>query len=322
MVSKHGRVVAKLSVEVSADANGRVAAIVVNYNAADHLARCLSSLENEGIKTTVVVDNGSTDTSREVTSRGSATWVETGANLGYGRAANLGSLDPAAAPAEMLLVANPDVEVCPRAVSALVSALDSDPALCIVGPKILNADGSVYPSARTFPGLVDAIGHGLLGMVAPRNRFTRRYRLLDWDHRKPARVDWVSGACFLIRREAWDRLGGFDPAYFMYMEDVDLCWRAHAAGYEVGYEPRAEVIHVQGVSAHRHPYRMLAAHHRSMWLFAKRTTAGPGRLALPLVGAGLAARLVAAAVWHRFAPARLSSPAGPATGGPLSRPLP
>ena len=322
MVPGLGRMVPKFSVEVTSETTGRVAAIVVNYNAADHLARCLSSLENEGIGTTVVVDNGSTDGSHDVVTRGDATWVETGANLGYGRAANLGSQDPVAAPAEMLLVANPDVEVCPRALSALVSALDADPALGIVGPKILNPDGSVYPSARTFPGLVDAIGHGLLGMVAPRNRFTRRYRLLDWDHRKPARVDWVSGACFLIRRETWDRLGGFDPAYFMYMEDVDLCWRARAAGYEVGYEPGAEVIHVQGVSAHRHPYRMLAAHHRSMWLFAKRTAAGPGRLVLPLVGVGLAARLVAASAWHRFAPARLSSPEGPATGGPLSRPLP
>ena len=84
----------------------------------------------------------------------------------------------------------------------------------------------------------------------------------------------MSGACFLVRREAWDAVGGFDPSYFMYMEDVDLCWRLGRAGWGVGYEPAARVLHVQGVSTNRHPYRMLAAHHRSMWRFAWRTTTG------------------------------------------------
>jgi len=307
---------------VSGRLGASVAAVVVNYNAADHLERCLSTLEIEGIKTAVVVDNGSTDGSRDVVARSSAHWVQTGANLGYGRAANLGAGTPAAESEPMLLIANPDVEVCPGAVAGLVAALESDSRLGIVGPRILNPDGSVYPSVRTFPNLVDAIGHGLLGMVMPRNRFTRRYRLLDADHDLPARVDWVSGACFLIRRDVWDLLGGFDPSYFMYMEDVDLCWRARRAGWEVAYEPCAEVVHVQGVSADRHPYRMLAAHHRSMWRFAARTTAGPKRAALPLVAVGLAARLIAAAAWHRFAPAGASRMAEPATGAHRSRPLP
>lgn len=322
MVQRLRGIVQKLGIEVRGGIDGRVAAIVVNYNAAGHLAKCLSSIEGEGVETTVVVDNGSTDGSREVVRRSAATWLETGSNLGYGSGANAGSHDPAVSKAEMLLVANADTELCRGAVSALVSALDADRTLGIVGPTILNPDGSVYPSARMFPGLGDAIGHGLFGLISPRNRFTTRYRMLDWDHRRPAKVDWVSGSCFLIRRDAWDMLGGFDPAYFMYMEDVDLCWRARAAGLEVGYDPGAEVIHVQGVSAHRHPYRMLAAHHRSMWRFACRTTTGPARLALPLVGAGLVARLLAASLWHRFVPARLSRPAEPATGGPPSRPLP
>ena len=308
--------------EVSEETNGRVAAIVVNYDAAEHLERCLSSLQEEGIKTTVVVDNGSKDESIDVVRRSPATWLPAGSNLGYGGAANLGARDPAAATAEILLIANPDVQVCPGAVARLVAALQADATLGIVGPKILNPDGTVYPSVRTFPNLVDAIGHGLLGMLLPRNRFTRRYRLLDWDHRLAAKVDWVSGSCFVVRREAWDSLGGFDPSYFMYMEDVDLCWRAKAAGWEVGYEPGAEVIHVQGVSTDRHPYKMLAAHHRSMWRFATRTTTGPARAALPIVGAGLLARLVVASLWHRFAPVSVTKPAEPATGGHPPRPLP
>ena len=113
----------------------------------------------------------------------------------------------------------------------------------------------------------------------------------DWDHASSRRVDWVSGACFLARRSAWEAVGGFDRAYFMYLEDVDLCWRLGRAGWAVAYEPEAQVVHVQGVSADRHPYRMLLAHHVSMWRFARRSTPAERRWALPLVLPGLAVRL-------------------------------
>jgi N-acetylglucosaminyl-diphospho-decaprenol L-rhamnosyltransferase len=186
-------------------------------------------------------------------------------------------------------------------VAALVRRLAADPGAGVVGPRLFNPDGSTYPSVRTFPDLVDAIGHGLLGMVAPANPFTRRYRMLDVDHSVPADVDWVSGACLLVRREAWDAVGGFDTRYFMYLEDVDLCWRVGRAGWRVAFEPDAEVVHVQGVSAGRHPYRMLVAHHRSMWRFARQTSEGPKRWALPVVGVGLVARVVVSCLQHRFA---------------------
>jgi len=166
----------------------------------------------------------------------------------------------------------------------------------IVGPRLLNLDGTTYPSARAFPSLPDALGHGLLGMVWPTNPFSRRYRLLDWDHAERRKVDWVSGACFLIRRRVWDDIGGFDPTYFMYMEDVDLCWRAGRAGWQVLYQPAGEVTHAQGVSAETHPYRMIRAHHRSLWQFARRSTEGWGRALLPVVGLGVALRSGAACV--------------------------
>jgi N-acetylglucosaminyl-diphospho-decaprenol L-rhamnosyltransferase len=279
---------------------GEVAAVVVNHNAAGYLSDCVRSLRAAGIQRIVVVDNASTDRSRVELSAADpdATWVPAGANLGYGRAVNLGA---AALPGRHLLVCNPDLTVRAGALAALAAALSSDPGLGLVGPRLFNPDGTLYPSARTFPDLVVSIGHGALGLVAPRNRFTRRYRLLDWDHRQARRVDWVSGACFLTRREAWDELGGFDPAYFMYLEDVDLCWRAWRAGWAVGYEPAAEAVHVQGVSAGRHPYRMLAAHHRSLWRFAVRSTSGAKRAMLPVVGVGLVGRFGAACLQHRVA---------------------
>lgn len=278
-----------------------VAAVVVSYDSRGYLERCLRSLADDGVDDVVVVENASpAGTEMEARAFG-AEWIATGGNLGYGRAANLGAQQEQVARSEYVLICNSDIEVEAGSVAALAAALDADPTMAAVGPRIVNTDGTLYPSARTFPNLVDAMGHGLVGLVAPRNRFTRRYRMLDWDHAAAAKVDWVSGACFLARRTAWDAVGGFDPAFFMYLEDVDLCWRLHAAGWLIGYEPKAEVLHVQGVSTDLHPYRMLVAHHRSLWLFARRTTTGPQRLALPVVLAGLVSRLAVAVVRRRLA---------------------
>lgn len=292
------------------DRRRSVVAVVVSYNAGPELGVCLASLAAEGVECAVVVDNGSSDDSRQVGSAAGAIWVDAGTNLGYGRAVNLGAARPELSGAEYLLVCNPDIELRPGAVDVLVRALEADRSLGAVGPRLLNTDGSLYPSARTFPLLVEAMGHGLLGMVAPNNPFTRRYRLLDWDHADATTVDWVSGACFLARRSAWDEARGFDPAYFMYMEDVDLCWRLGRAGWKIGYEPAAVVLHVQGVSADQAPYRMLAAHHASMWRFAWRTTTGARRLVLPVVGVGLFVRfgVTAARRW-------LAGPSAPRVTG-------
>lgn len=274
-----------------------VRAVVVNFNAGAHLVDCVASLMAGGVTDIVVVDNASTDDSRRllVDRHGEVAWVDAGGNLGYGRAANLG----AAGSSSDVLVCNPDLVVTPDAVRLLAARLRSDDDLGLVGPRLHNRDGTIYPSARTFPDLVDAMGHGLLGLVLPHNPFTRRYRLLDWDHHDARRVDWVSGACVLIRRQAWDEIGGFDPSYFMYMEDVDLCWRAHRSGWDVIYEPAAEVTHAQGISTRLHPYRMLAVHHWSMWRFAWRSTMGARRALLPIVAIGLVARLFLAGLRHR-----------------------
>ncbi len=272
---------------------GTVAAVVVDYDAGSALADCVSTLRAEEPDEVVVVENGDpTSARRALAGGGEVDVVVPGRNIGYGAGANRGVAATGAT--DYVLVCNPDLLVHPGAVSALVAVLDDRPAWAIVGPRILDPAGKVYPSVRVFPSMADAAGHALLGVLKPENRFTRRYRSPEGGGEGPAPAGWVSGACFLARRSALEELGGFDESYFMFAEDMDLCWRAHRASWGVGVQPAAVVTHTEGVSRRRHPYKMVVAHHRSALRFASRTTEGWRRIALPLAAVVLGARLVAA----------------------------
>jgi N-acetylglucosaminyl-diphospho-decaprenol L-rhamnosyltransferase len=291
------------------DFGATVGAVVVNYNAKAHLLACVESLFEAGVGPVVVADNGSSDGSElALLERFPAVvWAPTGGNLGYGLAANVGAKRLRT---KFLLVCNPDVVLGRGAVEALRRALEARPELAVAGPRIVDADGEHYPSARRFPGLFEAMGHAFLGQFSEHNPFTRRYRMHGEDPFRARDVDWVSGSCFMVRREAWEAVGGFDARYFMYMEDVDLCWRLRQAGWAVAYEPAAEVVHVKGASTDRHPYRMLLAHHVSMWAFARRRASGMERLALPFVGAGVALRFLVTVARRALGGLRPPSPPG------------
>jgi len=277
-----------------------VAAVVVDYDTGDVLADCVASLESAGARSIVVVENGSAGGARTALDRHrlAVPVVSPGRNVGYGAGANrgiaavVGDRPGAAGSPRYVLVCNPDLHVHPGALDALVTALDDEPSWAVVGPRIMTAEGEVYPSVRRFPSMLDAAGHALFALFRPGNRFSRRYRPPVPERRSPA--DWVSGACMLVRTAAMEELGGFDESYFMFAEDMDLCWRAHRAGWGVGVEPAAVVTHAGGVARRRSPYRMLVAHHRSAWRFAVRTTRGWRRAALPLAAAVLSLRLVVA----------------------------
>ncbi|MGD0255054.1 MAG: glycosyltransferase family 2 protein [Acidimicrobiales bacterium] len=279
-----------------------VGAVVVNHNAGESLLKCVASLRAEGVAELVVVDNASSDGSPDALAKADpeVQILRTGVNLGYGAGANRGL---ASVRSEMVLVSNPDVAVHSGAIGALEKALAADATIAIAGPRVEEPDGTRYPSARRFPSFVDAVGHVVLGQLVPGNRFTDRYRMEDLDLSEPTEVDWVSGACLFARRRALCELGGFDEAYFMYAEDVDLSWRARQAGWGVSYVPEAVVTHSQGLSTSQHPYRMLVAHHRSAYRFASRSTRGWRRAALPgaagLLGVHLAAACVKQAVRRR-----------------------
>ncbi len=283
----------------------RSAAVVVDYDAGAYLAECVRSLGTEGVAQLVVVENGDAAAARVALDRGGlreTPLLVTGRNLGYGAGVNRGLA--AIERGEYVLVCNPDLVVHAGALRPLEAALDDHPAWAIVGPRIMTPEGEAYPSARLFPTPWVAAGHALLGVLFPGNGFTRRYRTPDLQD-KATEVDWVSGACFLARRRALEEIGGFDESYFMFAEDMDLCWRAGAAGWRVGFEPAGAVTHHHGISRRRHPYRMALEHHRGALRFASRSTSGLRRLLLPLAALGLGARL--AAVWASMALGELRS---------------
>ena len=294
-----------------------VSAIVINYNAGEHVIECVRSLRYDGVGDVLVVDNASSDGS---IARLRAVFPdvrvhETGGNFGYGGGVNRGL---PLVTGEFVFVTNADVVVHAGAVGTLASVLESEPDVGIIGPRIDEVNGSVYPSARAFPRLIDAIGHAFVGLITTDNPFSRRYLMTDVDHGEARDADWVSGACFLARRTALSEVAGFDEGYYMYLEDVDLCRRTWRAGWRVRYEPSAGVTHVQGVSTSQTPYRMLARHHQSLLRHWWRTTPGAGRLMAPAVVVGLVLRLALMAA--KLVATRTRSVAGgPLREGPSGR---
>lgn len=275
------------------DANApRWGAVVVNYHSGPVLAESVDALlrdDSGGPGEIVVVDNGSAAGEMDalIATRPSVTVLHPGANLGYARAANLGI---AATTAPIVAVINSDAIVEAGTAAVVLARFDADPRVAVVGPCITNPDGTVYPSARTAPGVGAAVGHAILGGVAPRNRFTRAYRQLDADPAVGRNVDWVSGAAMWIRRSALDHVGGWDERFFFFMEDIDLCRTIRATGATVRYEPAARVMHEVGTSRASAPTRSIVMHHRAAYRYTRKWSTGPRRWILPAAGAFLAGR--------------------------------
>ncbi len=269
-------------------AEPRWAAVVVNYESGPLLLACVRSLladASAGTPEIVVVDNGSRDGSVDAVRRDFSArswWSSRARTSATPPRPTAGRWPP---PRPWSSVCNPDLEVKAGSAATVLARFGAEPDLAAVGPTLRNPDGSRYPSARADVSSFDALGHALFGRIWPRNPFTRRYRHLDADWSRARDVDWVSGAVLYLRRAAVDSVGGWDERYFMYMEDVDLCWRLRRLGWRVAYEPGAEAVHVQGVSTAGRPYRMIVEHHRSVYRFAARRWHGIRRLLLvPLAG--------------------------------------
>lgn len=228
--------------------------IAVTRNTRDLALRCLASVAASLAATeltweAIVVDNASTDGTVAATHERfpTARVVESGANLGFSAGNNLGLR---AARGRALLLLNPDTEVVGDALPRLLATLGSDPGIGVVGPALRYPDGSPQESRRRFPThLTPFLESTLVQHYWGRNRVLDHYYVADRPTSARQEVDWLSGACLLVRREALERAGGFDEGYFMYSEELDLCARIRAAGWRVLYEPAATVVHHEGASS-------------------------------------------------------------------------
>lgn len=243
---------------------------ICSWNTADDLRACLQSLrdaKDEASFETIVLDNDSEDGSADMVASEfpEVTLIRSKQNLGFTGGHNM-ALQARRGKHAFLL--NSDATVHPGALATLLAFHAENPDCGMLGPKILNPDGSLQLSCRRFPNPVAALFRNtFIGKLFPNNRFTREYLMTDWDHDEPREVDWVSGAAFFVAAELMEAIGTFDPEYFMYCEDVDWCFRAWKAGWKVKYVPGAVVTHAIGRSTDKAPNRMIGQFHRSMLRF-------------------------------------------------------
>lgn len=245
--------------------------IIVNFNAEDFLPDCLSSIEKHlsGIDYEIcLLDNASSDASVEVVRQRfpAVTLIANQENLGFAKAVNIGLKHTTG---KYVIWLNPDSEVLNQAIRHLLQYFNDHPQVGIIGAQLINTDGTIQLSCRSFPSYKTALfnRYSLMTKLFPKNRFSQAYLHTDWDHNSIKAVDWVSGACLVHRREVSDRLQGLDEQFFMYSEDVDFCLRAKRGGWEVHYHPAFKVLHHIGGSSKQIPYRMLIERHRSMWRY-------------------------------------------------------
>jgi GT2 family glycosyltransferase len=273
-----------------------VSVLVVSHNVRELLLDTLRALANEGWPEVevIVVDNRSADGSAEAVEREfpDATVIALTQNVGYGRANNVAF---ERAHGDLLLLLNPDVTVAPGCLGHLVRFLQEHADAGAVGPRLVRPDGSPDLAARrSFPTPATSLYRlTALSRLFPGSSRFNRYNLGAMDPEHEHEMDAGTGACLLVRRGAIDSVGLFDPDFFMYGEDLDLCYRIKAAGWRVWYAPTAVAVHVKGTATRQVPHRMLYEFHRAMWIYHRKHHAA--RLPAPANAA------VWLGIWSRWA---------------------
>ena len=229
-----------------------LSAIIVSWNVRDLLRRALISCraswgDRPGLEL-IVVDNASTDGTRTMLREHfpRVTLVANKQNRGFTGGNNDGLAQASGA---YLLLLNPDTEVPDDALPRLVRYLERHPDVGMVGPQLLNPDGSIQSSRRRFPTLPVLFCEStwLQGLL-PR-RVLARYYAKDRLAERAHPVDWITGAAMLTRRAVVDEVGGLDEAFFMYSEELDWCRRIRAAGWKIHYVPDTQIVHHEGKSS-------------------------------------------------------------------------
>jgi N-acetylglucosaminyl-diphospho-decaprenol L-rhamnosyltransferase len=259
--------------ETSPSVAPRVSVVIVHFRTPDVLEVCLRRIDENlgGVPHEVlVVDNAPLDEAAERLCEGrpGVAYSRNERNIGFGRAVNQGL---AMARGEYCLVLNPDVEILSGSVEEMIAQMVRDPAAGLVAPKLLNEDGTLQHSCRTFYTLpVFLLRRTFLGRLFPHSRILREHLMLDYDHDTTRSVDWCLGASLLVRRRAIDDVGPMDERFFLYFEDVDWCYRMRARGWKVLYHPAAVMTHRYRRESARRPGKGLLIHLASTFRYYEK----------------------------------------------------
>lgn len=290
------------------------AVVVVSHDTRDEALACLAGVAGHD-GPVVLVDAGSSDgTVEAVRSAHPDVLVLALDNVGYGRSVNA-AVQQLDSTVDVLVAVNADVRIDAEALAALAASLCDDPGLGAVGPQVRYPDGGPQASARRIPGVRDALVHGLIGWLVPSNPATRRYRAVDLTMpvgsgsggAPVVMVDWLSGCALALRRSAFEAVGGFDPGYRLFVEDVDLCDRLARAGWRIGLLGAVTVVHEVGASTSRRPLRARVAHAQGLDRYVAQRSYGAVRLARPLLWGALAGWTLATTASTLLRPRRSST---------------
>ncbi|PIE33327.1 hypothetical protein CSA56_12210 [candidate division KSB3 bacterium] len=244
---------------------------LVNYNTTELLVKCLDSLESQHLDVDyriVVVDNNSPDGGADQIREAypEVTVLCNSQNGGYAKAVNQAIRE---FNSDYILLLNPDIEVKPGSLERMLAFMNTTPDAGIIGGKLLNPDGTLQYSCRTFYTLpIILYRRTFLGKLFPNSKILTRHLMQDWDHQSVREVDWMLGACLMIRRNALREVGLMDERFFLYFEDVDWCYRMKKWGWKVYYVPQAEMVHHhQRQSAQGFINKTLTYHITSMFHF-------------------------------------------------------
>jgi GT2 family glycosyltransferase len=247
------------------------AIVIVSYNCRDALRACLRKLTAQANPPSIiVVDNASGDGSAEMAAREFPTvqLIQNSVNRGFAAGCNQGIR---ASASDLVLLLNPDTLLDGWELRKLLDVMRDQPNIGACGPRILNADGSLQPSCRRFPTLgamlCDELG---LGRLFPRSQCFAKYRMSGWQHNETREVDQLMGSCLLLRRAALDQLSLLDERFFLYFEEVDLCWRLRQCGWRVLFVADATVTHLGGLSSKTDRRNALLHRYRSLFAFYRK----------------------------------------------------
>ena len=251
--------------------NSSCTIVIVSYNCRDALRQCLHKLTTPiNMAPIIVVDNASQDGSAEMVAQKFPTveLIKNGQNKGFAVACNQGIRACATA---FILLLNPDTLLEHAELQKLQKFMSSRPDVGACGPRVVNVDGTLQPSCRAFPTLgamvCDELG---LSRLFPHSRRLASYRLSGWEHDETSDVDQLMGSCLLLRRTALEHLGLLDERFFLYFEEVDLCWRMSQTRWRVFFIADATVTHLGGESSKADRRNALGHRYRSLFAFYRK----------------------------------------------------